>query len=575
MIAELSKYGIDVRPGSRGDVKVICPKCSHTRRNKKDPCLSVNVDTGVWNCHHCDFHGRVKKMKEYNRPTVELKTLGEPVLKWFAARGITNQTLLRYRITDGKEWMPQVEKEVNCIKFVYYDEFNEVANIKFRDRDKNFKMVSGARLLPYGMDVCADNSSDSVVIVEGELDVLAAYEAGIKNAVSVPNGASKGSQKLEWLEECIDFFEGKRIYIATDMDEPGRALKEELARRLGKENCYDVTLPKKDSNEVLMHLGPEVLAQCFREARPFPLDGIEALTTSEMLSLYDEGVPQGCNVGWSNMDEHFKWHTGMVTLITGIPGHGKTTFLKNIITRLASLHHWKFMVYSAEEASAKFAITEIMSIKSGKAFFSSPLAPRLGRDEIAQLTPWIDDHFKYYSLDEQDGSIENIMKAADAMVRVHGINGLIIDNMSTVERGIRGSGDSRHNEIGNMMRDLRSWARKRGVHVFLVAHPKKMSKVNGVYEVPTGYDVGDSSNYYNAPDNGITVYRRGDQTEIHFWKVRFWWSGSLGTDHFKYRMGTSEFYEANQLNDGSNKTYFKNQPITKGDIDKFIGAGAG
>jgi twinkle protein len=45
-------------PGSR---KVTCPQCSHTRKHKSDPCLSVTVDddaeTAVWMCHKLRLEG--------------------------------------------------------------------------------------------------------------------------------------------------------------------------------------------------------------------------------------------------------------------------------------------------------------------------------------------------------------------------------------------------------------------------------------------------------------------------------------------------------------------------------------
>lgn len=159
------------------------------------------------------------------------------------------------------------------------------------------------------------------------------------------------------------------------------------------------------------------------------------------------------------------------------------------------------------------------------------------------------------------------------MVQRYGIRGLVIDNMSTVERGIKGNDSNRHHAIGNMMRDLRNFAREYGVHIWLVAHPKKLSKLgNGKYEVPTGYDVGDSSHYYNAPDNGITVYRNREtkQTEIHFWKIRFRFSGQEGVDHFTYDIINSRYYPTEKLNDGSDKTKFIGQPT---DVARWISAG--
>ena len=52
--------GISIRKNS-GQVKTKCPKCSYDRKKKSDPCLSVNIDEGVWNCHNCGWAGTLKK----------------------------------------------------------------------------------------------------------------------------------------------------------------------------------------------------------------------------------------------------------------------------------------------------------------------------------------------------------------------------------------------------------------------------------------------------------------------------------------------------------------------------------
>ncbi len=44
---------------SGGAEKTLCPKCSHTRKNNSDPCLSINHDDGVYCCHHCSWSGRL------------------------------------------------------------------------------------------------------------------------------------------------------------------------------------------------------------------------------------------------------------------------------------------------------------------------------------------------------------------------------------------------------------------------------------------------------------------------------------------------------------------------------------
>lgn len=52
-----------------GNHRVICPKCSHTRKKKGDRCLSVTVehDGATWNCWHCGFTGGFKVDRERNQ----------------------------------------------------------------------------------------------------------------------------------------------------------------------------------------------------------------------------------------------------------------------------------------------------------------------------------------------------------------------------------------------------------------------------------------------------------------------------------------------------------------------------
>ena len=63
----LKELGIELKGKTHGQIKVLCPKCSPDRKNKKEPCLSVNIDDGVYSCKNgCGFEGRVieKSKKE-------------------------------------------------------------------------------------------------------------------------------------------------------------------------------------------------------------------------------------------------------------------------------------------------------------------------------------------------------------------------------------------------------------------------------------------------------------------------------------------------------------------------------
>ena len=54
-------FGIEIPRGATGpEVYTTCPKCSGDRRKRSAKCLSVNLEKGVWCCHHCDWSGGLR-----------------------------------------------------------------------------------------------------------------------------------------------------------------------------------------------------------------------------------------------------------------------------------------------------------------------------------------------------------------------------------------------------------------------------------------------------------------------------------------------------------------------------------
>ena len=181
-----------------------CPVCSEGRKKKNDKCMSVFWDTGLGQCNHCgettQLHTFKKKdsVKVYVKPPSKVKPspYSDSFLKYMLdVRGLNESTLKRFKITEEKEWMPQVKDNRNCICFNYYLN-NDITNIKYRDGQKNFKLFKGAEKIFYNIDQI--RTTKECVIVEGEFDALSFGEAGINNVVSVPNGfTAQGNVNLD------------------------------------------------------------------------------------------------------------------------------------------------------------------------------------------------------------------------------------------------------------------------------------------------------------------------------------------------------------------------------------------
>lgn len=536
-----SDVGIHIRPGAHGQVKTTCPQCSPTRKKKSYPCLNVNVDDGVWNCWHCGWSGKLKNPEPIRRKLVEAKPkvapnfkpqlLDEEALKYLEARGITPEVAARNQISLSNKWMPQREAEVKCIAFPYLRD-GKVVNVKYRDKHKYFTQESGAERTWYKYD---DINPKETIITEGEFDALALEVAGFRNGISVPDGAPTSTAKnltqkfafLDVEDERIDAVE--KFIIAVDADGPGRKLEEELARRLGKERCYTVRWPEgcKDANDVLVEHGAEALAKIIKEAQPYPVDGIFELNdmSVDLDEIYEKGLPAGLTTGWANVDDFYRPMEGQWTLVTGVPGMGKSEWLDALVMNMSQEHFWVTGVCSPENQPISFHASKLMEKYAGKRLH------KMTREEYDAAKEWVNTFFKFIL--PEDRTLESLLAKAKLLVKRYGMKGLIIDPYNEITHTHRKEGISETEYISEFLAQLRGFCRSMGVHIWLVAHPTKLQKgMDGRYPVPTGYDVAGSAHFFNKADNIIAVHRdKSNQdapSEIHIQKIRSRWLGQLG-----------------------------------------------
>jgi twinkle protein len=536
-----------------GEEAIICPICSEDRKKKNVKCLGWNHDKKIGACNHCGsaFYSKnnlVKiEEKKYTIPERNLTELNDKAVSWFEGRGISKATLMRFNLSGNMVYMPQKQKEVYCINFNY--ELNGgLVNVKYRDAEKNFKLVSGAKLIFYNLDAILE--SETVTIVEGEMDCLSMYESGIYDCISVPNGASKGNQRLEYLDNCIDYFENKkRIVIATDNDEAGVLLRNELARRLGKERCLIMPYPEgcKDANDILLKHGKEALKEYLAKSYEFPLEGIKTIVDfdDEINDLYVNGFPEGLKIGFNQFDKLLSFSGGQVTGITGIPNSGKSEFCDQILIKLAE-HGWKTGIFSAENQPEQYHFVKLAEKYIGKSFRSSNDYFRMTVDELMRAKEFFNENFFFVELLEENLTVDGMISKIKELVLRKGINCFVIDPWNYLEHKQK-AGQTETQYIGESLTKFCNTAKSLNIHIIIVAHPVKIQKEKdtGKYKVATLYDIAGSANWFNKLDNGISVYldREREVVDIYVQKVRFKWVGKVGKSEFKWDYYTGRYTE--------------------------------
>ncbi|MBS4013356.1 MAG: bifunctional DNA primase/helicase, partial [Bacteroidetes bacterium] len=159
------------------------------------------------------------------------------------------------------------------------------------------------------------------------------------------------------------------------------------------------------------------------------------------------------------------------------------------------------------------------------------------------------DHTYFILPDNEEYRLERILEAASGLVLKHGIKGLILDPWNTLEHQY--GSDSETIYTGKVLNQLKYFARIHDIHLFLVAHPRKMArkKDSKLFEVPTLYDISGSANWFNIADNGMVVYRQfsEDFTEsypiVYVQKVKHKFIGKTGFAKFDFDVSCQRYIE--------------------------------
>lgn len=541
VIDKETKQEFEVKSHKPGENPQPCPSCSHDRKKKNVPCFSYNSQLGVGKCQHCGLivYKKQEDQPVYARPVIENKTdLTEKALTWFQQRNISQDVLRRMGVFSDQQFMPQVSAERSVICFPYYRN-GELINLKYRDGAKNFKMVKGAEKIFFNLD--AIKSVTEAYIVEGEMDCLTMIQAGYHNTVSVPNGATKGKNNLDYLDNSWNYFENlQKVYILTDHDENGEALADELARRIGIEKCFRVHIGGfKDVNEQLCKTGKVDVT----DVRPYPLSGVFSVDDhwEGLLNILKNGFPKG----WRPrgvLGEKLSFHPGYTSIVTGIPGHGKSEIVDMFLIELCIDYNLRGGFFTPENwPSELHTLKHIEKLIGKSAFKCSP-------EELESSRQFFKDHF-YWIYPEEDYSLDTILQRVRQAVLKYGINWFVLDPWNKLEHR-RGS-LSETDYISVSLDKISNFNKKNGTHCFIVVHPTKMKFNNetGKYEVPGLYDISGSANWYNKADIGLTMYKEeAGVNKLYIQKIKFKYWGEIGEVDMFWDQNNGRYYTHNPDN---------------------------
>lgn len=400
-----------------------------------------------------------------------------------------------------------IKKDARPIYVFNYFFRGECVNHKYRESIKigakqrahfsQDKREDGARSVLFNIDEAS--KYEEIIFVEGEFDALALISAGIMNVVSVPNGAPSKiadfkndgeDRQFDYLIACEEELKGKRFILAVDNDGPGYNLRESLALRLGRGNCDVVTWPEgiKDANDYLIRFGKENLAKYITvDRKAYPIKGLASW--SEVLPK-EEPTYVPCPV---NGLDFFNIGKRNLYVVTGIPGHGKSTLARSIAVGMARKEGWHITLGSFEDdidLDLKGEL-DIMWRNYGRRYYEGVI-----------------DWDKHFSFIFDEGKIDEAMTVEwlcammlDAKRRFN-TDMVIIDPWNQLDHDFSSKmPETRY--ISSSLRKFKKTAMELDIVVLIVAHPRKMFG----NEIPTLYSISGSAAWNDKVDCGIVVHK--------------------------------------------------------------------
>ena len=306
--------------------------------------------------------------------------------------------------------------------------------------------------------------------------------------------------------------------------------------------------------DAAVHTGLEEILEAARRSGAGGVITARSLA-AQVQTLREQGdKARGLTCGWRCMDRLYRPLHEQLTVITGIPSHGKSTWLDAYLARMASRHDWRTLFFSPERSRPDHA-ARLVALAAGQ-----PLT-RLTETAVDALLGWVDEHFCW--LDDTAQTTVASLAAAARHLAATGLDALVIDPWNWVE-GNKPDGVTTAEHIGRSLAELMRLAHTAYLHVFVVAHPTKMrrhetGRLKGAYLVPRPYDISESANWANRPDWCIAVWRdhlqpgQGEPghepdrdphvVDVHVQKVRHDDCGQVGVASLRFRPHVRSYHE--------------------------------
>lgn len=396
----------------------------------------------------------------------------------------------------------------------------------------------------------AEQITSTVVITHDELDAAVAIQCGYL-AIASPEPLLFNVDEEDEFSYLQDFPRLCTALIVPSNDAGGMAFRQKIALRLGWHRCKYIQYPKdcKNLREIFKKYGQSGIDEVLKKRAKFMNQGglfrMNELPEEPNIVAHDPNI--------DGLNDMLKIRRGDTIVVTGMPNMGKSLFVNCLAANMAESHAWNICIASFEARPRGALQRYFRKHYIGKPEFSPEGFELWNEQEIHDADNWINRRFSFIVPDVMSDDVTNVkwvLERAHAAITQHDTQMIIIDPWNEIYHD-KPMGMNANDYTGYALQEIKRTAARYMVTPLIVGHPRKPDKnKDGQYDVPTLYDMSDSSHWYNKPDIGIVVHMlegeaAGDRaTMVRVAKIRDWDTmGRKGDAILKYHPNTGRYSE--------------------------------
>lgn len=215
--------------------------------------------------------------------------------------------------------------------------------------------------------------------------------------------------------------------------------------------------------------------------------------------LPERPVPETWHTGFWDWNNRVELAPGMLSVVTGLPGSGKTHLWAQIWSNVVGRYGLVALIASFECLPKPHYRRYLREI------FARCRESEMAARQIEEADRFIGEHYRFLVHPEETPTLGWFLEMAEVAVRREGVKVIQLDPWNRLESQ-RGERETEPEYVARCLRALHVFAKDSGCHVQIVAHPAKRHAQRR--DIPPELeDISGAMHWWNMVDQGFVVHR--------------------------------------------------------------------